>query len=144
MKRIILISLCFIGINATITAGKDRAISIEQLPQNAKELINTYFSDLKISYAKMDKEIFDTSYEVVFTNGSKIEFNRKGNWTDIECRNGIPKEIIPIRIWEYIHEHHPGQNAIEMELDRGGYEIKLDNGLEMKFDKKFRMRGYDN
>ena len=144
MKRMILVCLCFIGMQATATAGLDRAISVDQLPQKAKELISTYFSDLKISYAIVDKEIFDTNYEVVFTNGSKIEFNRKGNWTDIECRNGISEKIIPIRIWEYIQEYHPDQKVIEIDYDRDGYDVKLDNRLEMKFDKRFRMRGYDD
>jgi len=144
MKRLILICICFLGIQTAATAGSNKSIRIDQLPEKARVLINTHFSEIKISYATKDKELFDTSYEVVFTNGTKIEFNRKGNWTDIECRNGIPEEIIPVEIMKFVHEHHPGLKVTKVEYDRNGYEVKLINGIEMKFDSRLKMRGYDD
>ena len=144
MKQLILICICFFGMQTAATAGSNKSVWIDQLPEKARVLIDTHFSGIKISYAKMDKELFDTSYEVVFTNGTKIEFNRKGNWIDIECRNGIPEEIIPVEIMKFIHEHHPGLKVIKVEHDRSGYEVKLINSIEMKFDRRLRMRGYLN
>ena len=144
MKRIVLMYFFLIGIQTSMIAGDDQAIQVDQLPKKARELINTHFRDVKISFAKMDKEIFDTSYDVIFTNGDKIEFDRKGNWTNIKCRAGIPNAIIPARIREYIQEHHPNQKVIDIDYDNREYEVKLVNGIEMKFDKKYRMKGYDD
>ena len=144
MKRILLIFLCLAGLQTAVAAGGDRAIHINQLPQPARELIKAHFANAKVSYAKIDKEIFDTSYEVVFTNGTKIEFDRKGNWTDVKSKRGIPKGVIPVRIREYLEKHHSGYLVTELELDRKGYEVKLHSGIEMKFDRQFRMRGYDD
>ena len=144
MKQLILICICFLGIQTATAASLNKSVRIDQLPEKARVLIDTYFSGIKISYAKKDKELFDSNYEVVFTNGTKIEFDRKGNWTDIESRNGIPEKIIPAEIMKFIHEHHPGLKVIKIEYDRSGYEVKLINSIEMKFDRRLRMRGYDN
>ena len=144
MKRIFLICICIIAIQTTMIAGPDKAIRVDQLPNKAQTLINTYFSGVKVSYAKMDKELFNTDYEVFFTNGTKIEFNRKGDWKDIECRDGIPDGLIPPSILEFINEHHAGQKITDIDHDSDGYEVKLDNRIELKFDRKARMIGYDD
>lgn len=59
------------------------------LPMAAQQFINTYFSQWNVADIRMHKNIMQKSYNVHFTNGSKIEFNNQGQWTKIKVRDII-------------------------------------------------------
>ena len=44
------------------------------MPQTAQTFIKTHFPDNKVAMAKMETDWFDKSYDVIFTNGDKLEF----------------------------------------------------------------------
>lgn len=67
-------------------ADHDRAVTTEQMPRQAQEFIARYFPGEKIAYAKKESDFFEVIYEVMFTNGSKVEFRRNGAW----------KEVVPL------------------------------------------------
>lgn len=145
MKKIILSMCVFVGFVFTAVADNDIPITVDQLPKPAKQLIETYFSDTKVSYAKKETEMLDKSYEVIFTNGSKIEFDSKGKWKDIKCKTTkVPDGIIPQKIKAYVDSNYPEVNIIEIDKDRTDYEVKLTNGLELKFDLKFNLIKIDD
>lgn len=99
---------------------------------------------MEISLATIDKELFDTTYEVFFTNGNKVEFSKNGEWKDIDCEySRVPESAIPAKIREHIDTKHKGRYVKEIDRDKRDYEIKLDNGIELKFDLKFNLIGYD-
>ena len=144
MKRIIFLLTCLVVIQTAAFAGKDRMITVDQLPNNAQQFIEKYFANVAVSYAKMDSEIFDTSYEVIFVNGSKVEFDRKGEWTDVDCKfSEVPTGIVPSLIQDYVMAHHKDMKVVEIDRDNKDYEIKLSNKLELKFDLKYNLIGYD-
>ena len=58
-------------------ADHDRAVTTEQMPRQAQEFIARYFPGEKIAYAKKESDFFEVIYEVMFTNGSKVEFRGK-------------------------------------------------------------------
>lgn len=128
-----------------VQAGDDKPIAVDQLPNGAKEFINTYFGSVTVSYAKVDKDWFETSYEVIFTDGSKVEFNKKGEWKEVDCKHtSVPAGIIPEQIQSYVTKNHAGQTIVQIDRDRKDYEVKLTNNLEIKFDKKFNIISYDD
>lgn len=67
-------------------ADHDRAVTTEQMPRQAQEFIARYFPGEKIAYAKKESDFFEVIYEVMFTNGSKVEFRRNGAWKEVDCR----------------------------------------------------------
>lgn len=126
-------------------AGDDKPITVEQLPKKAQEFLKTHFSDVKVSFAKMDNELFDKSYEVFFVNSGKIEFDGQGKWKEIECKyNRVPTGAIPVPIVTFIQKNHPENHVITIERDWKGYELKLNNGMELKFDLKYNFVRYDD
>jgi len=130
---------------ASAKANTDKPIRFEQLPNISKEFIRKYFNEKDISYAKVDTDFFDKSYEVFFVNGSKVEFDKKGDWEEINClHNGIPAEIIPVQIMKYIEKNHSNLSIVKIERDSRDYEIKFNNNLEIKFDLKFNVIEYDH
>lgn len=126
-------------------AGPDKQISVEKLPVKSREFIAQYFADAKISLATVDKELFDTTYEVFFTNGNKLEFAKNGDWKEMDCKySQVNENALPSPIRSYIQTNHAGQSVKEIDRDSHSYEVKLDNGMELIFDLKFNFRGYDH
>ena len=144
MNKLFALLYFLLSINCSMFAGRDKAIKVEQLPQNAQDIIERYFSGTGVSFAKTDNEIFDRNYEVFFVNGHKIEFDRKGNWIEINCKYGeVPEGIIPPKIREFLVKNHKEQKVIKISKEND-YEVKLDNGIEIKFSLKFNFKGYDD
>ena len=78
--------------------------------------------------------------DVVRKNGDKIEFDRKGEWTDIDCKySAVPTGIIPAPIAKYVADNYPDNKIVQIERDTRSTEVKLDNRMEIKFDKQHRV-----
>ena len=84
-------------------------------------------------------------YKVVFVNGAKVEFAKNGEWKDVECKYGeVPAAIVPQQIRDYVTKNYPKNKIVAIDRDRRDYEVELDNGLDLKFDLKFRLIDIDN
>ena len=136
MKKIILAAFAMVFSVGTMTAQADTSI----LPQNSRDLLEESFGDLTI--AEVEKEDgwlnWDKNemYEVHFTNGIKLDFNEKGELTEVDSNNGetIPEEIIPEEIRSYLEENEEGVEIISWEMDDNGQEVGLADGRELEFD----------
>lgn len=125
-------------------ADNERPVTFEQLPPAAQSFIKQYFADREVAFAKIDKEWFDTSYDVLFTNGDKIEFNKKGEWKEMKCKfSAVPENAIPAPIVKFVHDKYPGVKVLSIEKDRYEYEVRLSNFWEFKFDLQFNLIDMD-
>ena len=90
MKKftILLASLAVMASSVPAFAGKDRIITVGELPAVAQQFVQTHFKAVEVSYAKVDEELFDKDYKVVFVNGSKVEFAKDGAWKEVDCKYG--------------------------------------------------------
>lgn len=146
MKKIILFfALIGIALSTPHTAmADDRAVTINQLPKKAQQFIKQHFAQSTVSYATQDTDMFEGEYEVAFTDGSKVEFLKNGEWKNVECKKtGVPSAIIPQRLKDYVAKSHAGAKIIKIERDRKEYEIKLSDGQELKFNLKGDFIRYD-
>lgn len=146
MKKIIIIALAVFTLGIiTAKADNDRLIAKENLPKKAQQFIDSNFKNSKITYVKDESYFLEKSYEVLFADGTKVEFNRKGEWKEIDCRHSsIPATIVPAKILEYVNSNYQDVRILQIERDRVDYEIKLSNQLEITFDKKFNIIDIDN
>lgn len=145
MKRIIFLLTAIFMVTSAALADNDKPITVEQLPAAAKQIIADYFPNAKVSFAKMETDIFEKSYEVIFTDGNKLEFNSKGEWTEVNCKfTQVPEGIVPQQIRNYISSNYNEVKIVEIERDRRDYEVKLGNGMELTFDLKFNLIDIDN
>lgn len=146
MKKILAIVLAVFSLGiVTAKADNDRVINKEALPAKAQQFVNAHFASVKISYIKEDRDFFDRNYELVFADGSKIEFGRNGEWVDVDCRyNSVPQAIVPAAIQTYVKSNFPDVKIIEIERKRGNHEVKLSNKLELVFDKNLKIKGIDD
>lgn len=139
----VLVSL--LAVCATVKADTDKPIEVSQLPQTAQQTLKTYFSNKKVALAKVESGVFEKNYDVIFTNGDKIEFNSKGSWTEIQCKQSqVPSGLVPSQISSYVKTNYPNVRITEIEIDHKEYEVKLSNGLEITFNKKYQVIDIDD
>lgn len=145
MKKLMMLflSLLFIG---TTAKADDKPIDYSKLPKQSQTFIQKYFSGKNIALVKMDKELFDTSYEVIFSDGNKVEFEKDGSWKDIDCTyTEVPAELIPNEIRSYVAKNYPNVKIDKIEKEsRGRVSIELSNNLELLFDSAFKLINIDN
>ncbi len=135
MKKLILI-LTAILLSVGVAYADKYTLKRENLPQQAREMLDEYFPKAKVAMIKVDKHLLKkTDYDVKLVNGTKIEFNNAGRWTSIDCRDrAVPDAIIPRAIRKYVTKNFEGVKITEIERKLKGFEIELDNGLELTFD----------
>lgn len=144
IKKSIMALICLVAFQTTAMADNDKPISVAQLPATAQQVINTHFSGKKVALAKVESGLLDKSYDVIFTTGEKIEFDRNGNWTEIDCkRSTVPAKLVPSQITGYVNSNYSGNKILKIEKDRNEYEINLSNGVEIKFNKNFMVIDID-
>lgn len=136
--------MLLVGCAMPAWADKDTPISVNQLPNTAQQVVNRHFSGRKVALAKQETGVFEKSYEIIFTNGDKVEFDRGGNWTELDCKySSVPSALVPSAIRSYVAKQYAGSTIRKIERDRNGYEVKLSNGVEIEFNKKFQVVDID-
>ena len=146
MKKLVLLFVCMFAVSTMTMADNDKPIPVTQLPAKAQTFLQTYFKDSKVALSKQESDLFYKSYDVVFTNGEEVEFDKSGEWTEVNCRiNGVPNSIIPEAIKNYVSTNYPDTQVMHIEREsRGGYEIKLSNRLEITFNKNLQVIDIDD
>ncbi len=144
IQKTIMALICLVAFQTTVLADNDKPINVSQLPATAQQTLKTYFSGKKVALAKVESGIIDKSYDVIFTTGEKIEFDRKGNWTEIDCKQtAVPTKLVPTEIISYVSMNYSGCTILKIEKDSREYEIKLSNGIEVTFNKDFVVTDID-
>ena len=147
MKKLFLALVCFVSLQtmAFAFAGDDKPVQVTDLPAAAQQLIKKYFAGNKVALAKMERDLLSKSYDVVFTNGDKLEFDSKGQWTEIKCtKAAVPADLVPAAIGTYVKENYSGANVLSIEKDdNGGYDVRPSNRVELEFNKNFQLTDID-
>lgn len=140
MKKLFLVLVSFFALISVAMASEDKPITVDRMPHKAQQFIQTYFGTHQVAIAKMESDFLSKSYDVIFTNGDKVEFDKKGDWTNIDCEySAVPMEVVPDAIKSYVNKHYPNAKIKQIEKERKGYDVELTNGWDIKFDKSFRV-----
>ena len=144
MKRIMFLICMFLMMGTTYSMADDGyVVGIQQLPAGAQEVMTKCFADKTVLTILKERD----EYEVIFNNGEKIEFNKKGEWTEVSCHTTqVPDILIPNPIKMRIMADFSNTRIVKIDRSRNGkkYEVKLSNGLEVEFDKKFNVIKVDD
>ena len=143
--RILMIAICcMVSCNMVANAGNDKPISVNALPAKAQTVLSHHFNDQKVMLATIESGVVSRSYDVVLQNGTKLEFDKKGNLTEIDCKQGIvPMLLIPQAIKNYLEVNYAGQSVKKIEIKKNEYEVELTNGLDLTFNKHFQLIDID-
>ena len=132
MKKLLILAAAVFALGtSTVSADNDRPISVSELPEKAQQFIRQHFPNEKVSFAKMERELF--------------EFLKNGDWKEVDCKySTVPAAIIPQQIAQYVSQYYPDTSVVQIDRDKRDYEVKLTNGLELTFDLKFNLIDIDD
>lgn len=144
MKKNILTLVFAIFLSVTAFA-QNGMTTLEQLPATAQEFVKTYFSDYTIQYIFSDREFADVDYKVRFEDGTEIEFNAKGDWTNVSSKQKcIPTGFILAEITNYVAAYHKDMCITDIEREFNRITIELNDTLEIEFNSKGKLISYDD
>mgnify|MGYP003403362287 CR=1 len=144
MKRHIL-TLAVILVLSFSAFGQNKMTKLEQLPATAQEFVKTYFNDYKIQYIISDKEFADVDYKIRFEDGTEIEFNAKGEWTDVSSKQKcIPTGFILKEITDHVATYHKDMCITDIEREFNRITIELNDNIEIEFNNKGKLISYDD
>lgn len=146
MKKLLIALAMILGITGFAFAGDTYAHDASALPQTARTVIANNFK-AKVSLVKIDKDWGRVSeYEVTLTDGTEINFDREGNWKNVEVSKSksVPRAFVPQAVRNFVARQQPGQRIVSIERDRKGYDAELSNGIDLKFDKAGKFIRYDD
>ena len=119
-------------------AAKRPVIETSATPLAA--LCNWASKGKKVTLVKKDVEANFVNFDVVLNDGTKLEFDNNGQWTEVDCKpSTVPAAVVPAAIAKYVKAQYPNVRIVQIERDSRGYEIDLSNGLDISFDKQFNV-----
>lgn len=146
----------FIAIAAVVSAAialtvaynieSRRPVDFDKLPATAQEFITEYYAGETPVITIREFEDLTSSYEITFADGTKVKFDRNGEWKKIESRSrAVPQGLVPSGILDYTGHNFPGNRIMEISMDRRETEVKLDNRIELTFDPRtWTLRDFDD
>ena len=124
--------------------AEDKPVKFEHLPSAARDFISVNYPGVNVSYAFVDDDLIKPDYKVHLSNGVQITFEHSGSLEKIVAPDGIPDGVVPVQIADYVKSNYPDAKIVEYEVEKKEYEVKLSNGLELKFNGKFHLTGVDD
>ena len=109
------------------------------------QFVTQHFPDATVQMVMPD----DDDIDVVLNDYTKIEFRRNNEWKKVDCEHSttftaVPATIVPEQITAYVTANFPNAIIKKLEKQFRGWEIELNNGLELKFNSNFRVMEIDD
>lgn len=151
MKKITITLLAIIATATTAFAtslyfiSDDKPVTYDELPAEAKAFIANNFANEEISHILLDKDVVTAEYDVVFLSGTKLEFDSRGEWKEVDMHNGsVPQNLVPQAIAEYVKKNYPNNEITELKRDKHHTKVGLKGGLELTFNKDYKLVDVDD
>ncbi len=109
------------------------------------QFVTQHFPNATVQMVMPDEDDID----VVLNDYTKIEFRLNNEWKKVDCEHSttftaVPATIVPEQITAYVNTSFPGAIIKKLEKKYRGWEIELNNGLELKFNSNFKVMEIDD
>lgn len=134
MKRIVSMMLVVIAASFSALVFAGTPIKQSELPKAAQTFLSKHFPGDNVRKAEKEQGRRGAEYDVDLASGAEVDFRDNGDWKEVKAAKGkvVPAAIIPAAISKYVATNYQSQNIVEISRKRGGYEIELSNGTELK------------
>ena len=141
MKKVLVLLFAVLTLGFSAKADHDQVITFNQLPASAQEFLKQHFANKVPLVVTMDWD----DYTIVYESGEKMEFDKQGNWKDIDCKTShVPSAIIPEQIKTHVRATFPGTTILKLDRNRRVYEVKLNSGFEIEYNREFKVIDMDD
>ncbi len=134
-KAIRLVTLMGAVLVMFTACDKESIVSADGLPKDAQVYITQHFPSHEILQVVKERDDLKTTYDVYLSEGFNLDFDKKGKILGVEGAGKLPDSVVPAKVLTYVNTNYPDFFIRDWELDDRGQEVKLSNGMELKFDK---------
>ncbi len=122
--------------------GRSVIKQVSDLPAAAQTFLKKHFSTLTVNQVTLENKFAGKKYEVKLAGGGEVEFDKNGNWIQIDCqRNAVPESAVPGKILQYVKQNYPNYFISSIDKEDGGYDVEIrDKNLEHDIDLQFNGR----
>lgn len=146
MKKVILSLVAILLLFGSMSCAQVTMLSdVSELPRTAQNFLSQNFADEKISYIKKDSDVLEKKrYEVKFTSGFEVDFDKNGQWLEVDCkRTKVPNAIILPAILTYVNQHFANTFIVQIEKEIWGFSVQLNNDIDLDFNKEGAFKRID-
>lgn len=129
MKKIVTLMFIVVMTSFSTMMFAGTPIKSSELPKAAQTFLTKYFPGDNVRKAEKDQGRRGMEYEVDLMSGAEVDFMENGDWKEVKAAKG---KSVPAAISKYISTNFKGQTIVEIGRKRGGYEVELSNGTELK------------
>ena len=129
-----LIATVLVGLFVLTGCDDEKTIGYGDLPDAARAFIEEYFPGREARHVQREKEDGSRRYECTLDDGTQLEFDASGAWTEVDCKLGaLPAGILPEAVSDHMAAHYPKAVAYKVERQPGGYEVSVSGSLELVY-----------
>ena len=108
---------------------------ITKLPAKGQGFIAQNHTDKQLSYIKIDKKHSHKEYDLVFTDGTEVEFDKDGDRKDITSKAApFSVHVILQTIKVYLDQIYSNIAVDDLVNTRSGYDVEWVKDLFLRFD----------
>lgn len=130
------VAILFCGITSAMAQNNNPKITA---------FVEQYFPKATVQMVMPDEDDID----VVLNDYTKIEFKLNYDWKKVDCEHSttftsVPATLVPEQITAYVTTNFPNTIIKKLEKTLLGWEIELNNELEIKFNNNFKVTKIDD
>lgn len=138
MKKLIFafIAIVCFGLSSAMAQNNNPAIT---------SFVEQHFPKATVQMVMPDEDDID----VILSDFTKVEFRLNYEWKKVDCEHAtvytsVPATLVPEQITAYVTSNFPGAIIKKLEKNYYGWEIELNNGLEVNFNSSFKVTKIDD
>lgn len=120
------------------------ATTAQGLPDAITAFIKQQFPNATIAGVEPDHDHGGLEYDVYLNDGTQIDFDANNQWEKVESMKGVPAFFIPKAIASHVKGSYQNTVITKINKEHNGYEVELNNGIELRFDHSGRFLGMDD
>lgn len=146
-KNVLYLAIITAVMSISLSAAAQRC---KDLPNNAQIFITNHFKGYTVNHYEKERDMLDVEHKVYLSNTRstfKLEFDKNGNIKSAEAvgnNTSLPKSLVPLKISQYVAQKFPHASIVEWEKNRKTQEVKLNNGIELEFDRNMKLVKMDD
>lgn len=131
----VILTLSILACSAPSLKAQSTEIDPYSLPRVSQTFLRKNFIYAFPLSVTKDKK----GYEVVMNDNSTIDLDSRGNWTTINCTDGVPETVVPQPIRIYISKRFSSKTITRISRSKQGYVVELSEGMRLHFDPKYKL-----
>lgn len=151
MRRIALpvmagVAVAIAAVTIAVNIESEKPVPLGTLPEGVMDILEEHYAGEQPALAIRKFEGLKTEYELTFIDGTKLEFDAKGQWKEVKSHvRTVPEALVHPMIREYLDRNFPGVAVMEISRDRKEFETGLSNRIELTFDSRtFMLTDFDD